>query len=167
MINSNAYFEGGSYSEKLSEFEAIVLAPLFHDLNKVLNLWVVGVLEHLDHFHQPLFRLFAGHDHLEDSDRRPSLSFPELGVWVQPLEDVECLDGVIEEAHLIAIVGNQVEKTERLIGSFHVDVYLPCKVGFLVHNVAPAQPAQVDVLVLVLVALNLKESLLGILEVSS
>jgi hypothetical protein len=40
-------------------------------------------------------------------------------------------------------------------------------VGFLVHNVAPAQPAQVDVLVLVLVALNLKESLLGILEVSS
>lgn len=165
MLNSNA-LGLGSYSERLSEFEAIVLAPLFHDLNKVLNLWVVSVFEHLDHFYQPLFGFFASLDHLEDSYCRTSLALPEFRVRVQSLEDIEGLDGVIEEPHLIAIVCYQVEKTKRLIRGFHVDVDLPCKVRFLIHYVAPAQPAQVYVLALVLVALDLKKSLLGILKVS-
>lgn len=76
----------------ISEFEPVVFAPFLHDLNEVLNLWVVSVLEHLNDLDQSLFRLFSRDHHLENSDRRTSLSFPELRVWVESLKHVKCLD---------------------------------------------------------------------------
>jgi hypothetical protein len=68
---------------------------------------------------------------------------------------------MIELAHLVAIVCNQVQEAERLIRGLHVDVDLPCEMGLLIHDVASAEPAQIDVLVLVLVVLDLKEALFG------
>ena len=71
-----------------------------------------------------------------------------------------------ELAHFIAIVCNQVEETQRLIGSLHVDIDLPSKVWLLIHDVASAEPAQVDVVTLILLTLNLKKRFFSIFVVS-
>lgn len=56
MLNSNAYWQTWrTRSGKISEFEPVVFAPLFHDLNEILNLRVVSILEHLDDFDESLF----------------------------------------------------------------------------------------------------------------
>ena len=68
---------------------------------------------------------------------------------------------MIELAHLVAVVCNQVQEAEGLIRGLHVDVDLPSEMRLLIHDVASAEPAQIDVLVLVLIVLDLKEALFG------
>ena len=113
MFNSNAY--RGIYSGKLSEFEAVVFAPLFHDLDEILDLRVVSVLKHLDDFHKSLFRLFASNDHLEYSNGRTSFALPELWIRVKSLKNIEGLHGMIEESHLVTVISYEIEKAQRLI----------------------------------------------------
>lgn len=82
------------------ELEAVLLGPLFHDLDNVLRLRVGRVLQDLHNVTQGLALLLAGNDHLEVADRSPPLPFPVLGVGVQPLEHVEGLGRVEKLAHL-------------------------------------------------------------------
>ena len=65
-----------------SELEAVVLAPLFHYLHKVLHLGVVRVLQHLNYFNQALLIFLARNHHLEHSDCGSSLAFPKLWIWI-------------------------------------------------------------------------------------
>ena len=55
------------------------------------HLGVGSVSEYLQDVHQGLPVLPAGDDHLEDADTGASLALPVLGVWVQSLQHVECL----------------------------------------------------------------------------
>ena len=96
----------------ISELEPVVLAPLLHYLNKVLNLWVIGILEHLYHLNQPLFGLFSSDDHLEDTDSCATFAFPKFGVRVKPLQNVKGLHRMIELAHFITVIGNQIQKAQ-------------------------------------------------------
>ena len=82
----------------------------------------------------------ASHDKLEDSNSGSSLTFPEFWISIKSLEHIKCLDRVVELAHFVAVVGDQVEEGEALIGGLHVDVDLPGEVGFLVHDVRAAEP---------------------------
>ena len=61
---------------------------------------------------------------------------------------------MIELTHFVAVISNQVKKAQRFIRGFHVDVNFPCKVRFLVHDIAAAQPAQVNIVTFVFVALD-------------
>ena len=58
---------------QLSELVAILLAPLLHHGDEVLDLRVDGVLQQADHLDEPLSLLLASDDHLEDADRRHTL----------------------------------------------------------------------------------------------
>ena len=70
-----------------SKLEAVVFAPFFHDLYKVLHLRIVRVLEHLDDFDQSFFALLASDDHLEYANGSTSFALPEFRVWVKALKD--------------------------------------------------------------------------------
>ena len=94
--------------ETCSELEAVVLAPFFHYLHKVLHLGVVRVLQHLNHLNQALLILLSCDDHLEHSDCRATLALPKLGVWIQTLKYVKGLRRVVELTHLVAVVCDQV-----------------------------------------------------------
>ena len=50
-----------------------------------------------------------------------------------------------KESYLVAVVGDELEEVEGVIGCVHLQVLLPSQLGLFVHNVAPAQPAQVAV----------------------
>ena len=93
-----------------SKFISVVLAPFLHNRDKVLNLWIVRILQHLDDFNELFFGLLSSDNHLEHSDCCTSLSFPEFWIRVKSFKDIECFYGVVELSHLVAIVGNQVEK---------------------------------------------------------
>jgi len=150
-----------------SKFEAVVLAPLLHDLDDVFAVRVARVLEHLDDFEEAFFALLLGDDHLEYTDCGTTLSFPEFRVGIEALKDIESFDGVVELSHLVAIVGDQVEQGETLVGRFHVDVNFPGEVRLLVHNVATAEPRQVAVVSLVLLICDRKEALFSVLVFTS
>lgn len=74
---------------------------------------------------------------------------------------------MVELSHFVTVVSDQVEETERLIGSFHVDVDFPSEMRLLVHDVASGQPAEIDIVILILLALDLEETLFAILKISS
>ena len=65
-----------------SELEAIVFAPLLHDLDKIFDLRVRSVLEHVDHFYEALLVLGTGYNKLEYSDSSSTLAFPELRISI-------------------------------------------------------------------------------------
>ena len=124
---------------ELSELEAVVLAPLLHDLDEVLNLWVRRILQHVDDLDEPLLVLDSRDDKLEDTDGGAALALPELGVSIEPLEHVEGLDREVELAHLVAVVSDEVEQGQALIGRLHIDINVPGEVGLLVHDVTAAE----------------------------
>ena len=70
-------------------FEAVVFAPFLHHLDEVLNLRVVCVLQHLNYFNQSLVALFAGDNHLKNTDGGSSLTLPEFWIRVESLKNVE------------------------------------------------------------------------------
>lgn len=74
---------------------------------------------------------------------------------------------MVELTHLVAIVSNQIKKTERFIRSFHVDIDLPSKVRLFVHDIASTQPTQVAIVILILFILNLEKSFFCIFVVTS
>ena len=138
-----------------SELEAVVLAPLLHDLHEVFDLRVGRVLQHVDDLDEPLLVLDTCDDELEDTDSSATLALPEFRVSIEPLEHVEGLDREVELAHLVAIVGDEIEQGETLVRGLHVDVDVPGKVRFLVHDVAAAKPGQVTIVLLVALVLDL------------
>jgi hypothetical protein len=69
----------------ISELEPVVLTPLLHDLNEVLDLGVICVLKHLDYLDEALLRFLSCDNHLEDPNRGPALALPELWVRVESL----------------------------------------------------------------------------------
>ena len=93
-----------------SELEAVVLAPLFHDLDEVLDLRIRSVLEHIDHLDQSLLVLSTSDDKLEDSDGGTTLTLPELRVGIKALEHIKGLHGEVELAHFVAIIGDEVKE---------------------------------------------------------
>ena len=129
-----------SGARSLSELETIILAPLLHRLDDVLNLRVLGILQHLNYFNKTFLALLSSDNLLEHSDCSSSLTFPELWICVQSLEHVECLHGEVELAHLVAVVSDQVQKRQTLVRRLHIDVNLPSEVRLLVHNVRAAKP---------------------------
>ena len=74
---------------------------------------------------------------------------------------------MIELAHFVAIISDKVKEAQRFIRSFHVNVDLPSEMRFFIHDVAATQPAQVDIVALIFVTLNLQQAFLAILVVSS
>ena len=92
----------------ISELEAIVFTPFFHCLDEVFHLRVVRILQHLDDLDESLLALLTCNNHLENTDGSATLALPEFGVWIEALENVECLNRIIELTHLVAIVGDQV-----------------------------------------------------------
>ena len=74
----------GGHSLK-SELEAIVFAPLLHDLDKIFDLRVRSVLEHIDHFYKALLVLGTGYDKLEYTDSSSTLALPELRIGIETL----------------------------------------------------------------------------------
>ena len=141
-----------------SELEAIVFAPLLHDLHEVFHLGVRRVLQHVNDLNESFFVFSASDNKLEYSDSGSSLAFPEFGVGIQALKHVKGLHGEVELAHLIAVVGDQVKQRQTFIRCLHVDVDVPSEVWLLVHDVATAQPRQVAVVLLVSFVLDLQES---------
>ena len=67
------------------------------------------MLQHRKDFCQSFLALKPGNNQLEHADRSAALSFPELRIRVQSFEHVEGLCGIVELAHLVAVVGNQVQ----------------------------------------------------------
>ena len=145
-----------------SELETIVFAPLLHDLHEVLDLRIACILKHVDDLDETLLVLSSSHDHLEDSDGGSALALPELRVRVQPLKHIEGLDREVELAHLVAIVSDEVQKRKTLIRSLHINVDVPRQVRLLVHDVAPAKPAQIAIVLLVALVLHLQEAFFGL-----
>lgn len=76
-------------TNQISELEAIVLAPFFHNLDHILAVRIRSVLEHLNDFYQTLFAFLASHNCLEHANRCTSLTFPKLRVCVKSFEDIE------------------------------------------------------------------------------
>ena len=74
-----------SHKSLKSELEAIVFAPLLHDLDKVFDLRVRSVLEHVDHFDKALLVLGSGHDQLENTDSSSTFALPELRISIEAL----------------------------------------------------------------------------------
>ena len=74
-----------------SELEAIVFAPLLHDLDKVFDLRVRSVLQHVNHFDKALLVLGSGNNQLENTDCSSTLALPELRVGIETLQHIECL----------------------------------------------------------------------------
>lgn len=46
-------------------------------------------------------------------------------VRVEPLKDIESFCGIVEVAHLVTVVGNELQDLERLGTRFHIDVQFP------------------------------------------
>lgn len=122
----------------LSEFETVLGSPLLHNLEEVLDLGVVGALQHLHDLNQSFLLLHSGDHHLEHSDRGSTLTFPEFWVRVKSLQNVESFGREVELAHFVGVIGNEVEQGEGLVAGLHVNVDLPGQVGLLVHDVALA-----------------------------
>ena len=68
-----------------SELEAIVFAPLLHDLDKVFDLRVRSVLQHVNHFDKALLVLGSGYHELENADSSSTLALPELRIGIETL----------------------------------------------------------------------------------
>lgn len=124
----------------VSELKSVVLAPLFHNLHEVLNLWVRSVLQHVNHFNKALLILSTRDNQLEDSDSRAALALPELWVGIEAFQHVESLCREVELAHFVAIISNQVQKGQTLIRGLHIDIDVPGQMRLLVHDIAAAKP---------------------------
>ena len=74
-------------------------------------------------------------NHLEDANACASLALPQLGVGVEPLKDVKRLRCVVELSHLVAVVSDELEKTERLGRRLHLQVQLPRQTRLPVHYI--------------------------------
>jgi len=140
----------------VSELKSIFFAPLFHHLDNVLDLRIVNTLKHLDHILKSLFGFFTSYNHLENSNRCSSFTFPELWIGVKTLKDIESFSWVVELAHLIAVIGNEVQESQALVAGLHVDVDLPSEVWLEIHNVAFAEPRDVDIILFHLLVCNLE-----------
>ena len=68
-----------------SELETVILAPLFHDLDEVLDLRVRRVLEHANDLNESFLVLDTSDDELEDTDCGATFAFPELGIGIKAL----------------------------------------------------------------------------------
>ena len=82
---------GGCLGSLKSELEAIVFAPLLHDLDKIFDLRVRSVLEHVDHFYKALLVLSTSNNQLENTDSSSTLAPPELWISIKTLKYIECL----------------------------------------------------------------------------
>ena len=68
--------------------------------------------------------------------------------------DLEGLGAVVEVAHAVALVGDDVQQAVRVRGVGVLDVQLPRGLGPLAHDVAPRQPRLVPVVLPVRLALD-------------
>jgi hypothetical protein len=57
-------------------------------------------------------------------------------------------------AHSVAVISDELQQVEALIASLHLKVQLPCIARVAIHDVAPRQPADEGVLLLVLLILH-------------
>mmetsp|Transcript_42623 Transcript_42623/g.90789 ORF Transcript_42623/g.90789 Transcript_42623/m.90789 type:complete len:271 (+) Transcript_42623:75-887(+) len=148
------------------EPETVVLRPFLHHLiDHVLRLRVVRATEQVHHLLQLVDGLLVRHRPLEDANSGATLPLPELGIGVQSLEHVESLASVVKLPHLVAVVGDEVEKVEGLVARVHPHVSLPRKRRLIAHDIAPRQPTEVAEFSTVLLVLDLQQPLLGLLVV--
>lgn len=70
---------------------------------------VARVLKHLDYLNELLLVFLPGNNHLKNTNCSTALSFPELRISIEPLKYIKGLDREVELAHLVAVVGDQVE----------------------------------------------------------
>jgi len=68
-------------------------------------------------------------------------------------------------AYLVAVVGDELQQAEAVVGGVHFEVLLPRQLRFLVHDVAPAEPREVAVVLVVLLVHHQQERLLRLLVV--
>ena len=65
----------------------------------------------------------------------PRFPLPQFRVRVESLEYVERFCGVVELPHLVAVVGDELQQTERLCRRLHLQVQLPRQTRLAVHDV--------------------------------
>ena len=106
----------------------------------------------------------TSHDQLKRSSARAPLALPVLWIGVHPLHEIERSRCIIEMAHLIGLVGDELQQIECLRRLVQLKVELPGQAGLAVANVAARQPAQVDVVVFDLLVLDEQQRLFGLFE---
>jgi len=99
----------------VSDFDAVIFAPFLHNLNEIFNLGVVCALEHLNNFDKFLFAFCSCDHHLEDSDGCSALALPKLWVGIKSFKYIKCFNRVIELAHFVGVVGDEVEEGQTFI----------------------------------------------------
>ena len=150
-----------------SELESILFTPFLHDLDEVFYLRVRGVLEHVDDIDESLLLLNTGDHELEDTNCGTTLPLPELWVSIKTLQHVKRFRREVELAHLVAVVGDQVQQGQTFIGCLHIDVDVPGEVRLLVHDVGATKPGKITIVLLVSLVLNGQQRLLCLLKLAS
>jgi hypothetical protein len=123
----------------------IVFGPFFYHFDHILHLRIGGVPQDRHNIGKRLTILATRDDRLKDPDAGAALPLPIFRIGIQPFQHVEGLGGVVELAHLVGVVGNELEKGEGLPARLHLEVELPGQPGLAVHDVAAGQPGQVSV----------------------
>mmetsp|Transcript_34611 Transcript_34611/g.87565 ORF Transcript_34611/g.87565 Transcript_34611/m.87565 type:complete len:572 (-) Transcript_34611:381-2096(-) len=139
----------------------VVLGPLAHGLDDHLDLRVARVgAQHGHHVAQAVARLAARDHGLEGADARALLALQVLGCRVQPLQHVKRLGRVEERAHLVRVVGDELQQLVALLARLHLEVQLPSQPRAPVHDVAARQVRKIAVLGAVLFVLDERQRLL-------
>mmetsp|Transcript_70 Transcript_70/g.224 ORF Transcript_70/g.224 Transcript_70/m.224 type:complete len:639 (+) Transcript_70:161-2077(+) len=125
--------------------DAVLPPPLLDDSQEVLHLRVARRLEEGGHVPEQVLALLARYHLLEDTHARAALPVPVLGVGVEALEGVEGLGGVEEGPGLVAVVGEELQHGEGLLGRLELEVELPRGPGLARHHVAAREPHVVDI----------------------
>ena len=143
----------------LSHVDAIVSGPVSHQLRHILRLVATRGLESVNDLAQCLARLMSGHDLLKGARTRSSLALPVLGIGIHAFHEIKCSCRIVKVAHLVAIVGDELQQTERLGRLLQLQVELPGGARFVISNVASGEPAQIDVVVFQLLVFDQQERL--------
>mmetsp|Transcript_34371 Transcript_34371/g.108301 ORF Transcript_34371/g.108301 Transcript_34371/m.108301 type:complete len:621 (+) Transcript_34371:404-2266(+) len=143
------------------QVDPVLTAPNLNDSQHVLDLRVGVRAHHGEDVDEVRLDGLAGDHHLEDPDAGAALPLPVLGVRVHALEHVEGFCGVEEVAHAVAVVGDEVQQVQRVVGVLRLQVQLPGVARVAVHDVAAREPADEDVALLVILVLDEQQRLLG------
>lgn len=96
-----------------SDLDLVLLGPLHDNAGDVLYGRGVGkgILHDVEHFYHVFLGVLACNEHLEDTYNSALDGIFTVGVGVNTFYNVEGLDGIIELACLVAVVGDYVQHT--------------------------------------------------------
>ncbi len=92
--------------------------------------------------------LMSGDNELKRSSTSSPLALPVLRIGIHTLHEIERPRRIVKVAHLVRLVGDQLQQIERLRRLVELQVELPRQAWLVIANVASRQPAQVNIVVL-------------------